>query len=59
MKLTDFEVLIDQLYSANTELYELFKKILMNESTNNDYRTYALKLEATGVMKYNWTKLYG
>jgi len=57
MNITDFELLVDQLYSANTELYRLFKKILMNDSTDSDYRNYALKLEATGVMKYNWKKL--
>ncbi len=59
MSASNFETLLDQLYGASTELYNLFKKVLMNESTNEEYHEYNKLLEATGVMKYNYSRLYG
>ncbi len=59
MTFSDFELLLDQLFGANPELYSLFRKVLMNESSEDDYRNYMLLLETTGVMKYNYSRLYG
>ncbi len=55
---TNLEVLLDQLFGINPELFNLFKKILMNESSDSDYHNYITLLEATGVMKYNWSRYY-
>jgi len=59
MSASNFETLLDQLYGASTELYNLFKKVLMNESTDEEYHEYNKLLEATGVMRYNYSRLYG
>lgn len=59
MSASNFETLLDQLYGASTELYNLFKKVLMNESTDEEYHEYNKLLESTGVMKYNYSRLYG
>ncbi len=59
MSAGNFETLLDQLYGSSTELYNLFKKILMNESSDDEYHEYNKLLEATGVMKYNYSRLYG
>ena len=58
MTVSDFELLLDQLFGANPELYSLFRKVLMNESSEDDYHRYTTLLEATGVMKYNYSRLY-
>jgi hypothetical protein len=54
----DFELLLDQIFSASPVLYDLFKKILMNESTVNEYHQYCVELENAGVMDYNYKQLY-
>jgi hypothetical protein len=59
MSLVDFQHFLDQLYSANPELYGLFIKLLMEESSEDDYRNYMSLLEKTDVMKYNYSRLYG
>jgi len=59
MSASNFETLLDQLYGASTELYNLFKKVLMNDSTDEEYHEYNKLLEATGVMRYNYSRLYG
>ena len=59
MSLVDFQHLMDQLFSVNPELYSLFKKMLMEESSEDDYRNYMSLLEKTDVMKYNYSHLYG
>jgi len=59
MSASSFETLLDQLYGASTELYNLFKKVLMNDSTDEEYNEYNKLLEATGVMRYNYSRLYG
>lgn len=59
MSLVDFQHLLDQLFSANPELYGLFKKLVMDESSEDDYRNYTSLLEKTDVMKYNYSRLYG
>lgn len=59
MSLVDFQHLLDQLYSTNHELYGLFKKLVMEESSEDDYRNYMSLLEKTDVMKYNYSRLYG
>jgi hypothetical protein len=59
MSLVDFQHLLDQLYSTNPELYSLFKKLVMEESSEDDYRNYMSLLEKTDVMKYNYSRLYG
>ena len=59
MSLVDFQHLMDQLFSVNPELYSLFKKMLMEESSEDDYRNYTSLLEKTDVMKYNYSHLYG
>jgi hypothetical protein len=56
LTVTNFELLLNQLFGTNPELYELFKKILMGESSESEYRDYIEKLEATGVMNYNWNR---
>ncbi len=56
LTVNNFELLIDQLYGTNSELYELFRKILMGESSESEYRDYIIKLEETGVMRYNWNR---
>ncbi len=58
MSASNFETLLDQLYGASTELYNLFKKVLMNESTDEEYYEYNKLLESTGVMRYNYSRLY-
>lgn len=58
MSVYNFEQLLDQLFSISFELYVLFKKILMNESTDEEYVSYITKLEATGIMNYNWSCYY-
>jgi hypothetical protein len=59
MSLVDFQHLMDQLFSVNPELYGLFKKLVMEESSEDDYRNYTSLLEKTDVMKYNYSRLYG
>jgi hypothetical protein len=59
MSLVDFQHLLDQLYSTNPELYSLFKKLVIEESSEDDYRNYMSLLEKTDVMKYNYSRLYG
>ena len=59
MSLVDFQHLLDQLFSVDPELYSLFKKMLMEESSEDDYRNYMSLLEKTDVMKYNYSRLYG
>ena len=59
MSLVDFQNLLDQLFSVDPELYSLFKKMLMEESSEDDYRNYMSLLEKTDVMKYNYSRLYG
>lgn len=58
MSVYNFEQLLDQLFGISFELYVLFKKILMNESTDENYVSYITKLEATGIMNYNWSCYY-
>ena len=58
MSASNFETLLDQLYGSSTELYNLFKKVLMNESSDDEYYEYNKLLEATGVMKHNYSRLY-
>ncbi len=58
LTVNNFELLIDQLYGTNPELYELFKKILLGESSESEYQDYMVKLEATGVMNYNRNRYY-
>ena len=59
MSLVDFQHLLDQLFSVDPELYGLFKKLVMDESSEDDYRNYTSLLEKTDVMKYNYSRLYG
>ncbi len=58
MPLERFQLLLDQLFSVDPELYNLFKKILKKESSEDDYRNYISFLEKTDVMKYNYSRLY-
>jgi hypothetical protein len=58
MSLERFQLLLDQLFSVDPELYNLFKKILKKESSEDDYRNYILFLEKTDLMKYNYSRLY-
>lgn len=58
MPINEFEILLDQLFGANPELYVLFKKILMNDSTDENYVSYINQLETIGVMNYNWSRYY-